>query len=274
MDNSKSYLILMSNNIKFGASYNVFDGIELLEGSIKSIRESVDFISVVYQNVSNSGQETDEDIKGLLDNLKGLGLVDEIFLYNPKLNMGLHWNELEKRKIGVYLSQNADCKYHLSADCDEFYLKEQLEYVKKCYLDDETIDGGYCQMQTFFKEPTFRVKPDNQYFVSLFFNVENDNNYILGLNGVVICDPTRNMKCNNPKIFKREEVEMYHYSFVRKNIMKKTNNSSSKSAYNYDLNEFDKQFKNYNVGDSFFTTDLNSKKETTYLVKNIFNINI
>lgn len=216
-----------NNNIKFGASYNVFDGIELLEGSIKSIRETVDYISVVYQDISNSGQESGEDIKGLLDDLFNKGLVDEIYHYKPKLNMGLHWNELEKRKLGAYLSQNANCKYHLSTDCDEYYLKEQLEYVKKCYLDDETIDSGYCQMQTYYKSTEYVLDPPEEYYVSLFFNITDGNNFGFGKNGVVLVDPTRNMDSINPKVFTRDEIQMHHMSYVRNNIRKKLENSSA-----------------------------------------------
>ena len=45
--------------MKLGISYNVFDGEELLEKSILCIRDQVDFISVVYQEKSNFGNQCD-----------------------------------------------------------------------------------------------------------------------------------------------------------------------------------------------------------------------
>lgn len=36
-------------SLKWGVSYSVFDGEELLEASIKAIRECVDYVNVVYQ---------------------------------------------------------------------------------------------------------------------------------------------------------------------------------------------------------------------------------
>ena len=39
--------------MKLGCSWNVFDGEELLEGSIKQIRQHVDYVSVSQQNVSS-----------------------------------------------------------------------------------------------------------------------------------------------------------------------------------------------------------------------------
>ena len=55
--------------MKLGVSYNIFDGEELLENSIKSIRENVDYISVVYQEVSNFGNPCDENLIPLLNDL-------------------------------------------------------------------------------------------------------------------------------------------------------------------------------------------------------------
>ena len=48
--------------MKLGVSYNLFDGEELLEGSIKQIRSEVDYISVVYQEVSNFGESCDKNL--------------------------------------------------------------------------------------------------------------------------------------------------------------------------------------------------------------------
>jgi len=59
--------------MKIGVSYNLFDGEELLESSIKSIRKNVDYISVVYQTVSNFGNPCDEGLVPLLEELKSKG---------------------------------------------------------------------------------------------------------------------------------------------------------------------------------------------------------
>ena len=41
--------------MNLGVSYNFFNGEEHLLASIKSIRDSVDFVCLVYQNISNKG---------------------------------------------------------------------------------------------------------------------------------------------------------------------------------------------------------------------------
>ena len=56
--------------MKVGVSYNLFDGEELLEDSIKSIRNNVDYISVVYQTVSNFGNPCSPNLMPVLEELK------------------------------------------------------------------------------------------------------------------------------------------------------------------------------------------------------------
>lgn len=84
--------------MKLGISYNLFDGEELLEKSILSIRENVDYISVVFQMVSNLGDICNPNIKNQLIELKSKGLINDFYLYIPDLNNSPHYNEITKRR--------------------------------------------------------------------------------------------------------------------------------------------------------------------------------
>ena len=53
----------LKNNNKWGVSYSLFDGEELLEPSILSIRDCVDYINVVYQKESWVGTPATENIE-------------------------------------------------------------------------------------------------------------------------------------------------------------------------------------------------------------------
>ena len=68
--------------MKIGVSYNLWKGEELLPYSIKSIRNEVDYIVVVYQNISNYN-EFRFDLTPLLNEMVSVGLIDEIVLYKP-----------------------------------------------------------------------------------------------------------------------------------------------------------------------------------------------
>ena len=88
------------NSFKWGVSYSVFDGIELLEHRIKSIRNSCDYVNVVYSDISWYGHKTDDDILSILQDLKEKKLIDEIIYYKPNLTLSAGENE---RKNAIWV---------------------------------------------------------------------------------------------------------------------------------------------------------------------------
>jgi hypothetical protein len=212
--------------MKLGVSYNVFDGEELLESSINSIRDNVDYISVVYQTTSNFGNPCDEGLVPLLNDLQERGLVDEVFEYRPKVNRGGHHNEITKRNIGVSLSQGAGCTHHMAMDSDEFYTHEQFNFMKK-EIEEGDYDSSACQMTTYYKDSIYRLDPKEEYYVSLLFKIKNTSDYVMGTQFPVLVDPTRRMNPGKCRVFTRDEIEMHHMSYVRKDLRKKLQNSSA-----------------------------------------------
>lgn len=257
--------------MRLGVSYNTFDGEELLESSIKAIRNEVNYISVVYQTTSNFGQECDEGLVPLLERLKSEGLVDELFEYYPKINKGGHFNEITKRNIGLSLSEGVGCTHHMSMDSDEFYTDKQFKYLKKTIIEGD-YDSSVCKMKTYFKKPNYEVRPMNEYYVSLIYKIKQNKEFVMGHPFPVLVDPTRRMEPGNCKIFTRDEIEMHHMSYVRKNIKSKLINSSSNSAFTH-IDDFMRMFDSYEVGDTFFITSPPGN-EKTVLVDNIFDIEI
>lgn len=211
---------------KLGVSYNLFDAEELLESSIKSVRDIVDYVSVVYQTESNFGNPCNEGLVPLLTKLHSEGLIDELFEYKPKIAKGGHYNEIRKRNIGLILSEGAGCTHHMAMDSDEFYTKEQMEFVKKELVDGD-YDSSACQMTTYYKKPTFRLEPKEEYYVSLFHKIKPGVEYVIGHPFPVLVDPTRRVNPGNCRIFTRDEIEMHHMSYVRRDLRKKLTNSSA-----------------------------------------------
>lgn len=212
--------------MKLGIAYNIWDGEELLENSIKSIRENVDYISVVYQTISNFGNPCDDGLVPLLEDLLKRGLVDEIFEYKPSLNRGGHHNEITKRNIGLSLSEGVGCTHHMAMDSDEFYTDEQFKYMKNVVVEGD-YDSCACQMITYYKEPIYRLDPKEEYYVSLLFKIKQGVDFVMACPFPVLVDPTRRMSPGKYKIFTRDEIEMHHMSYVRKDLRKKLQNSSA-----------------------------------------------
>jgi len=231
--------------MRLGVSYNLFDGEELLEGSIKQIRRHVDYISVVYQTISNFGNPCNTELVPLLEKLKSEGLVDELFKYSPKINKGGHSNEIQKRNIGLALSQGAGCTHHMSMDSDEYYLGSEFENLKKIVTEGD-YDSSYCQMQTYYKSFEYILDPPETYYVSLIFKIKNDSNYVLMAPSPVLVDPTRRLSpTNNPIVLERKNIELHHMSFVRNNVSLKLNNSSANISFNNKIIDITNHYNNW-----------------------------
>tara|TARA_R110001592_G_scaffold90231_9_gene265446 strand:+ start:204 stop:1007 length:804 start_codon:yes stop_codon:yes gene_type:complete len=222
--------------MKLGIAYNIFDGEELLRSSLENMRDMVDFISVVYQNVSNFGN-VNENLEPLLMKLKEEKLIDFCFKYEPKFKKddsgNIHWqngteNEQEKRNIGLNICKANGCDYFMTIDSDEFYDKKQFEWAKKDFIKGD-YDTSFCQMQTYYKEPIYKVTPPELYYCPLFYKIKESTKFTYDFAPPypVEIDPTRRVVAGYSRIYNRSEIEMHHFSYIRSNINSKIQNTSA-----------------------------------------------
>lgn len=242
--------------MKLGVSYNVFDGEELLESSINQIRSEVDYISVVYQSISNYGNECSDKLIPTLKELKKSGLVDELFHYQPNLNKvdeieattnndKLYFsfiapppvNEIIKRNIGLDLSKKHNCTHHMSIDSDEFYIKDQFRYLKQDMIEND-YDSSICEIETYYKQSDYKIEPKDRTHVSLIYKIRNNVNFISNFTFPALVDPTRRMDPGKYKIYSPDEIQMHHMSYLRKDIRRKVMNSSSRVLFYDAINLF------------------------------------
>jgi hypothetical protein len=118
----------------------------------------------------------------------------------------------------------------MSMDSEEFYKEDDLKEALKVMVEND-YDSSACQLQTYWKNGEWILNPPEEYYVSLIYKIRSGVDFVLGHVFPVLVDPTRRMKPGNCKIFSRDEIEMHHMSYVRKDIAKKLFNSSSR--YNF-----------------------------------------
>lgn len=259
--------------MKLGICYMVFDGEELLPFAIKKIRNNVDHVSVTYQSVSYWGNPADPILLETLEKLKKEGLVDELIFYETNLNLSPKENELNLRNLGLEASRKAGCTHHISADTDEFYIPEQLEFAKKT-MDEGDYDFSVAHLTVYYKQPTYLVFPEqNKLLVSFIHPV--DNEYVKHINYPTFpfhMETTRRLKNHKKyKHFQINEMLIHHMSFVRKDIRKKFANNDNKRFYN--VEKILKNYDEYQLGGRVcLLPDYLNRK--TKLVDNIFNIEI
>ena len=215
--------------MRLGVSYNVFDGEELLESSIWSMQDSVDFVCVVYQTKSNYG-EVRSDLEPFLEDLMARGLINQLHRYEPhEIDSPLvgEQNEIVKRNIGKDICVQNGCTHHISLDCDEMFDESEFKKAKE-FVIENNLETTYVSYDNFYKKPTLKLKTDGFYGYISFIVKCDDRYYGRGKSAVVV-DPTRRIDVRKYHIFNRDFIKMYHYGYIRKDeesLRRKLNNSS------------------------------------------------
>lgn len=250
--------------MRLGIAYIVFEGFELLEPAILSIRSQVDFITAIYQKISYYGQKADPTLIDVLENLKNKGLIDELVLFNSNLSEKRQVNETAARNLGRETCFLAKCSHHISADVDEFYLPSELEYAKKSM---DGYDTSVVSMDGYFKDPTFKFTKFDQIVsfiqsIEIGFDRKSKFKYLM--------DNTRRPdKSNNCKVFSREEITIHHMSYVRKDMRRKIENSLNWEKV--DREKFLEEYNKYCLGDKIRIPPGFISKRTKF-APDIFNI--
>jgi hypothetical protein len=253
--------------MKLIAIYSVFDGEELLEYSIRSIKNLVDYVLVIYQTESNFGVINSE-VGGKVRQLLELGLVDEM-LHFKTIKQNPLLNEITKRNIGVERAKELNFTHFLTVDCDEFYFEKEFE-TSKNFIIKEDIDTSVCWIQNYHKKPEYKVIGLSEPFKVPFINKLYPNTQLI-LGGdyfTDMIDPTRitNTK-SKTHFFDKKEIMMHHYTTIRKDIRKKYESWTCRLNYQNDgvIDEKANKVLNYNI-----ETD----EPKCELVENHFNIKI
>lgn len=235
--------------MKLSVSYNFFNGEEHLEASVRSIRESVDYITVVYQKVSNTGEPISKEALETLQRLKDLQLVNRLYHYKPNLKKTRFENELKKRKIGLWLALLKGCTHYFTMDADEFYRKNELEYAKQ-YIEEKNIQSSSVSSFFHLRSAEWRAKDlTNCAFITrISWRTRiGQIDYPIGL-----VDSTRKLmtKRGSHYHFDDNEVSMYHMNFVRKDKMKSKLKNTTTTDISF-LQAIEKNINTWKPGELF-----------------------
>lgn len=223
----------------WGVSYSVFDGEELLEASLKSIRDSVDYVNVVYQKHSWYGKSANPQLLPLLKRLQKSGLIDDLIEYIPNYKMRAGKQETLKRNIGLKYAKKRGVDYFMCMDTDEFYIKQEVEKAKN-YIVKHSVSRSFCPVVAYIS-PTCRMFGSGGY-VQFFSRIGLLSKLKQNRHNVALVDPTRQLN-HLPfvKYFVLPSLEMHHMTGVRKDINKKFINSSFNSVNNINAEDFYKK---------------------------------
>lgn len=138
--------------IKLAAIINLWDGIELLRGSIDCYKDHVDEIIIVWQEVSNFGEP--HNPPSIINLSSEVNRKTTFLKYDPYFSLGGSQNEVKKRNIGLDIARELRCTHFFHIDVDEYY--EDFGGLKKEYLIS-CKKASICKIYTYFKKPTLRL---------------------------------------------------------------------------------------------------------------------
>jgi hypothetical protein len=236
--------------MNLGVSYSFFNGYEHLISSIKSIRNSVEYINIVYQKKSwDLKHKIHQNDIDTLNFIKKTGLVEKIIYFKPKKSLTNFENELKKRSIGYNDILKKGLNYFFTIDADEFYRESELNHAKQIIINNN-ITSSSVNSFMHLKSPRYRcLDTTNASFITKIdnnFNFSNRNYYIENV------DPTRrfsNTQGNHFHFFP-SVIAMYNMNLVRDDL-----NNKFQSSPNQDsefLNDLNNEIQNWKMGNSFY----------------------
>lgn len=209
--------------MKLFAIYSVFEGEELLEGSIAQVRPHVDFVFCSVQTVSYAGEVYEGGLEKCQE-LKRSGLVDQVATYTPLENTRGQINELRKRFGAIQLGYQAGFTHFVQIDCDEYFAPDQFAAAKD-FVASGDGDVSIVYSRTYFKYPDWELEGVDEAFFP-FICAYRPDLACVGSNFPYKCDPTRTVNANKIAIVPKEMVLQHHYSWVRNDIDRKYRNHS------------------------------------------------
>lgn len=277
--------------MKLGVAYNIFDSLELLPFSIKSIYDNVDVIVLVYSNKSNDLQiESHKDIgiylnkiKASIDTQNKITITRDDPIHRPG-SLIRSFNELHKRNFGLDILKQKQCTHCMLMDCDELYVSTEFNKIKQ-YIIENDITNTTVDLYNYYKFPEVQYKDLGNTHVSFITKLDMDTE--LQWNNrpeIRNIDPTRKLFYKNDNIEHIEitKIAMHHFSWLRRNVRMKIITSSACVNWTTEDNfvtEYLQKYDAFKIGDSFFLPGPNGrfgemKPDQYQIVSNQFNIEI
>lgn len=221
--------------MKLGVSYIAFDGIELLEHSIKQIRDHVDYIQVIYQNYSWFGNRMPEADMEELVRLSKTRFVDDLTSFtnfsqlkdkSARSIVKAKSYERAKRQLGLNSCVSKGCTHYLCMDVDEFYVTEEFAKAK-IYISVNNIGLSAVGFINYVNLPTLQRGTGGKAVVPFICKVTSKSKMVPSF--IAPCDPTRGITklpgLKNHR-FGQHFIKMHHMETVRKNLHSKFNSTT------------------------------------------------
>ena len=201
--------------------------IELIPFCIKNHLEFCDGVIVVWSQYSNHGVKNDAVLEYILGNGKDSRV--QFMQLEPVSGTPL-MNETRKRNFGIENARLEAYTHFLVSDADEFYIPSEMNTEKERF-NNPNLNGLVHRLKVYIKSPTLYTN-DHTLICGIHKLSKDtccgsfkDYPYAYDSEGKAHIDPSRRLSYTSG--IEYSEVYMHHYSYVRKNIDLKIDNSSA-----------------------------------------------
>lgn len=210
--------------MKLAAIFNVWSDFDWLDISTKIVEPLVDGVIVVASTRSNYGEYCAIPERWL----------SRVIVHEPKFNIPMH-SETDKRNHGLDLAKKTGYTHFISMDADEVYKPDEFIKIKNRFHVEPNLQGLVCPSIVYFGKINLSIGRDITLVPHIHritpqirheFNRKYPHAWI---NGQIRIDPTRSLNINSGVDY-TEEIEMHHYSHVRKDYQRKIRNSTARAA--------------------------------------------
>ncbi|GAX60134.1 glycosyltransferases [Candidatus Scalindua japonica] len=234
---------IKSLSMNLSAIYTIYNGVELLNGSIDQIYDHVNSIIIIWQKISNYGK-LNQEIVSFIKQYEGKDKF-HLYEYKPDLRITAKRNEIKKHSVGLDIARTKGSNYFLIMATDEYYDSQQFARAKD-YILENNFDATTCKMYTYYKKPTYRLEPIERYEVPFICKLRPDTKITSKF--PVYVDSARGVgPINTCHSFAASQLMMHHFSHVRKDISDKLNNAASKVNWKNKIHEYIRYFNEFDI---------------------------
>ncbi len=223
-------------------AYTVFNGLELLPGSIDQIINHVDEVVICYQSVSNRGN-INPNIEKELEHLQDKKIT--IIEFVPDLKLDTKTNELNKHNLMIDAARVLKCTHIIVGATDHYYKSD--EFIQAVGLG-QNYDCTFTSMFTYYKIPTWQLNPIEDYKMPFIMRVYPETKFVRSVRYPVVVDPS--VKINTVgrfHVFSETQIMLHHYSMVRNDIHEKFTNAASPTLARSIAGGYLDEFFNYDL---------------------------
>lgn len=254
--------------MKVIAMYSIFNGLELLEKSIKQIEPFVDKVILCYQHQSNNGLPMSQKD---LDILNSANIQQyDLLCFEPKEHLNAKANERLKYQLRLDYAKKYGFTHYITLACDHYYETEQLKKAFEIY-NANPVDVTATWMYTYYKKPEWQLTPIEDYVMPFICKIYPSTEVTPNDNYPFKTDPSVRIKpADSFYLYGQDELMLHHYSMVRGDILGKFKNSAARVNIENRMQTHIEEWNNYSLADNKGITYFEGRKIKR--VKNQFNI--